>query len=292
MTSETGQALRFGIGGHALEHVAVSLADALRGALAPLPPLAREAQGYALTGLPEAMAEAAVAASGNMLPFVRRRSVRRHIDLTIEFDAWFAGLAPGIRADLCGKGRKIAGECGGELDVRRFRTPGEIEIFHDLALRISQRSYRWRLPGWALPDAPDFVAGLQALAEADRLRAWLLQVGGEPAAFLYCSASDGGLMLGHSGHDPAFRDWSPGAVLRLEALQDVFDEARFAHLDLGEGVKRNERDFATGAIECVDLLLLRPSLADRLTVAALDGFRRAVRTGLTRKRAAGDAPSR
>jgi hypothetical protein len=284
MTSETGQALKFGIGAHAFQHVPLSLGDALRGVLPQLPPLAREAPGYALTSLPETMVEGAVAASGKMLPFIRRHAVRRYVDLGIGFDAWFAALARQLRDELRGKARRIAGECGGDLDVRSFRTPAEIAAFHDHALRISQRSYRWRLPGWTLPDTAEFAAEMQDLAAADRVRAWLLYVAGEPAAFLYCPAPDGSVVLGHSGHDPAFRDWSPGAVLRLEALQELFDEGRFAHLDLGEGVRRNERALATGELECVDLLLLRPSLADRLTIAALDGFRRAVRLGFARKR--------
>ena len=36
------------------------------------------------------------------------------------------------------------------------------------------------------------------------------------------------------------------------------------------------RQFATGGVACVDLFLLRPSLANRVTMAALGGFNRAV----------------
>jgi len=260
----------------ALQRVPLSLAEARNGTLPALPPLAREAHGYSITSLPEQLVAEAIRASGDMLAFVRQRYTRYYIDFAPGFDAWFAGLSSSARQGLRRKARKIAAESGGDLDVRAFRTPDELEAFHDVARRISLRTYQERLLGSGLPETPEFISGMLGLAAADRVRAWLLYIAGEPAAYLYCPASGDTLLYAYVGHDPAFDDWSPGAVLQLQALQEMFDEGRFAHFDFTEGEGQHKRQLASGGVECVDLLLLRPSLANRVTMAALGGFNRAV----------------
>ena len=53
------------------------------------------------------------------------------------------------------------------------------------------------------------------LAAEDRVRAWLLEIGGVPAAYLYCPAESDTLLYQYVGHDPAFAELSPGSVLQL-----------------------------------------------------------------------------
>lgn len=245
------------------------------GTLPALPPLARDAHGYALTALPEAMMAAAVEASGHMLAFVNRRYTRHRIDFAQGFDDWFAGLPQVWREGLRRKAARIARESGGELDIRGYRTPSELQTFHDLALRIATRSCRDRLFGAGLPDTPEFVATMLDLAAADAVRAWLLFVAGEPAAYLYCRAAGDVLVHAHAGQDPAFDDWAPGTVLLVEAVQQSFDEGRFGALDFGEIASPGVQLLVTEGLACVDLTLLRPSLANRVGSAARGGLRRA-----------------
>lgn len=259
-----------------LLRVPLSLDDARGEGLPALPPLPREAHGYSITSLPEAQLAATVAASGDMIAMVRQRYTRFYAELDGGFDAWFAGLSPNTRQGVRRKAKKIAAESGGELDVRRFSTPGELEAFHDIARCISMRTYQERLLGSGLPDTPEFLDEMLALAAADRVRAWLLYVAGEPAAYLYCPVAGDTVIYAHVGHDPAFNDWSPGTVLHLEAMRDLFAATRYAKFDFTEGEGQHKRAFATGGVSCVDLLLLRPSLANRVTTAALGGFNGAV----------------
>ncbi|HVJ01840.1 MAG TPA: GNAT family N-acetyltransferase, partial [Sphingomonas sp.] len=235
-------ALKFEIGARtlmqvqrSLQRVPLNLAEARSGVLPELPPLAREAHGYSITSLPEPLVPEVIKASGGMLPFVRQRYTRYYVDFACGFEPWFAGLSSSARQGLRRKARKIAAESGGDLDVRAFRTPAELEAFHDVARRISLHTYQERLLGSGLPDTPEFIAGMLALAAAGRVRAWLLYIAGEPAAYLYCPADGDTLLYAYVGHDPAFDDWSPGAVLQLQALQETFDEGQFAHFDFTEG---------------------------------------------------------
>ncbi|WP_174596111.1 GNAT family N-acetyltransferase [Sphingomonas azotifigens] len=244
-----------------LVRVPLTLAEARAGACPALPPLPAEAQGYLVTSLPEAACGPLL--GGGMLGLVRQRYTRFHVDLSIGFEAWFAGLSANTRQGLRRKAKRIGGE------VRRYRTPAEMEAFYPLARALSARTYQERLLGAGLPEDP---AGLQRLAAADAVRAWLLLVEEQPVAYLCCPAVGDTLIYAHVGHDPAFAPVSPGAVLQLEALRDLFAEARFAWFDFTEGEGQHKRQMASGGVACVDLLLLRPTLANRLLIAALAGF--------------------
>src|SRR3546814_5424644 len=114
-----------------------------------------------------------------------------------------------------------------------------------------------------------------AAAAADEVRAWLLFVDGLPIAYLYCPAEGDTLRYDYLGHDPEGSDWSAGSVLQVEAMRALFAERRFARFDFTEGEGQHKRQFATGGVACVDLMLLRPSLAHRAVIAALAGFARA-----------------
>ncbi|RYY25766.1 MAG: GNAT family N-acetyltransferase [Sphingomonadales bacterium] len=259
-----------------LVRIPLSLEDARIGMLPELPALDRDAHGYAITSLPENLQALTVAASGDMLPFVRQRYTRYFIDFAIGFDGWWNGLSSNARQGMKRKAKKIAAESGGDLDVRRFSKPSELDAFHDVARGISLRTYQERLLGSGLPDSPEFLREMMTMASQDRVRAWLLYIAGEPAAYLYCPIVGDNVIYAHVGHDPAFNDLSPGAVLQLEAMRDLFDENRFARFDFTEGEGQHKRQFATDGVPCVDLLLLRPSLANRVTMAALGGFNRSV----------------
>lgn len=259
--------------------VPLSLDEAREGRLPVLPPLPRDAHGYVVTSLPEDRLEAMVYASGKMIGFVRQKYTRYYADLTGGFDAYMAGLSGNARQGAKRKAKKIAQVSGGDLDIRSYRTPAELEAFHDIARRIALRTYQEKLMGEGLPASPEFIQGMLTAAAADDVRAWLLFIAGEPAAYLYCPAHGETLVYEYVGHDPAFNDLSPGAVLQIEAFRDLFDEGKFARFDFTEGDGQHKRQYATGGVPCVDLLLLRPSLTNRVTTAALGGFNKTVAGG-------------
>ena len=55
-------------------------------------------------------------------------------------------------------------------------------------------------------------------------------------------------------------------------MRDLFAEGRFARFDFTEGEGQHKRTLSTGGVACVDLLLLRPTLANRAAIAALAAF--------------------
>lgn len=261
----------------ALVRVGLSLDEALSGAVPALPPLGDHDDGYLVTSLPDG-----VALAWGGVCFERQRYVRHYVDLAAGEAAWRAGLSGQARSTLKRKAKKLAEAGGGRLDVRRFRTAAEMAAFHPVARTVAETTYQEQLMAAGLPGDASFVERMAALAGDDAARAWLLYVGDIPAAYVWCSAEGSALRYDYVGHDPAFAALSPGSVLMGEALGDLFAD-RFARFDFTEGEGQHKRGLASGGVACRDLLLLRPTIANRAAAAAVGGFDAAMRVA---KRAA------
>ncbi|MFM9827136.1 MAG: GNAT family N-acetyltransferase [Sphingomonas sp.] len=255
-----------------LVRLPLSLADALSGAPPLLPALPPGAHGYAITSLPVVASERLAMADPATFGFVRQRYTRRYTGLTGGFEAFFAGLSSNARSAAKRKARRLAEHSGGALDVRRFRTPDELAQFHPVARALAERTYQQRLMGAGLPADDRFVTGMYEAAAAGRVRAWLLYVAGAPAAYLYCPVEGGTVRYDYVGHAPEYAELSPGAVLQIEAFRDLFAEGSLCLFDFTEGDGQHKRQFASGGVDCVDLLLLRRTVGNAATVAALSVF--------------------
>ncbi len=279
MTTARPLPLKFQVGARTLAsirrtlvRVPLDLDAAIEGRLPALPALDAAADGYLVTSLPEMHRDTLVSAGGGMIAFVRQRYTRRYADLTIGFDAYLAQLSANMRSAIKRKGKKVAHASGGQIDVRRYATPHQLADFHAIARRLALGTYQEKLMGAGLPDTPDFTRAMYAMAADGDVRAWLLFVGEEPAAYLYCPIHGGTAIYAFVGHDRKFNDLSVGAVLQVEALRDLFEEPGVARFDFTEGDGQHKRQFGTGGVECCDLLLLRLTIANRAVIAALGGF--------------------
>ena len=274
----TATALRFQVGARTiasvrrrLHRVGLTL-DAVRaGAVPVLPPLG-DRDGHLVTSLPAALLPSLATAGRVML--VRQRYRRYWTELSGGYDAWAAGLSGNARSALKRKAKRL-GQAG-EVEYRGYRTPDEIAAFHALARPLSALTYQERLLGSGLPDDP---TAMLRDAAADRARGWLLLLDGRPIAYLCGSEEGSALRYDHVGHDPAWGALSPGTLLHARAFEDLFAEGRFARFDFTEGEGQHKRQFATDGTDCVDVLLLRRTAANRALVVALAGWDRAMATG-------------
>ena len=241
----------------------VSLIEAMAARLPALPALGEAADGYLVTSVPLPGVGALLAAHPDLLPFVRQRYRRRYADLTGSYEAWLHGLSGRSRSTLKRKLKRFAQRSGGSVDLRRYTRPGDMAEFHRLARGISALSYQERRLSCGLPDGPEMRAHLHRLAERDAVRGWILFLDGAPVSYLYAPAEGDVLMYEHLGYDPAAADWSPGIVLQCAAMRQLFEERRFRLFDFTEGDGRHKALFATGDVPCADLLLLRPTTANR-----------------------------
>ncbi|MDG2004835.1 MAG: GNAT family N-acetyltransferase [Novosphingobium sp.] len=279
MTAAPLHSLRFQLGARTpfsvrrrLRRVPLALDEALVGGEVSLPPLDNDDHGYFISSVPLAGMNRITLRHENLKPFIYQDYSRRYVDLTLGFDAYMQGFSSKSRSTLRRKLRKFTELSGGSLDIRLYRSPDELAEFHRLARAISRKTYQERLLDAGLPEGSEFEVEVARLANEDQLRAWILFVHDEPVSYLYAPAQGDTLVYAYLGYDPAFASHSPGAVLQIEALRAVMEEGAFRQFDFTEGDGQHKRQFATGSIDCVDLLLLRPSLSNRLTVAALSAF--------------------
>lgn len=254
----------------------LTLDEALGGGMPALPPLAAEDDGYLVTALPAALADGLAARHGGLKPFVRQRYRRSYARLDLDFDAYLGGFSAKSRSTCRRKLKKLAERSGGALDLRCYRTEDEIGVFYEQARAVSATTYQERLLDSGLPAGEEALKAMRALARADRARGWLLFLDGAPIAYLWAPAEGFTLIYAHLGHDPDFAEHSPGTVLQLDAMRQLMAEKAFRLFDFTEGEGQHKSLFATGGVDCVDLLLVRPTVGNLLAAYALTGFDRAV----------------
>ena len=249
----------------------VTLEEALAGRAPALDPLEPGDDGYFVTGLPDDAAES-LPEREKLRPFVRQRYTRYYADLGSGFDSWLAGLSSRTRSTLKRKARRLTERSGGALDLRCYRTAAEMDEFYRHARGVSALTYQERLLRAGLPEGPEELAEMCALAARGEALGWLLWVDGRPISYLYAPAEGASLVYAFLGYDPDFADFSPGTVLQLEAMRQLMDERRFAWFDFAEGEGRHKQLFATGRVACVDLLLVRRTLANLAAGHGLNAF--------------------
>jgi CelD/BcsL family acetyltransferase involved in cellulose biosynthesis len=271
--------LRFQVGARTLfavkrrlVRIGLSLDRALAAETPHLPPLDPADHGYLLTSVPAAKADGL--RRQDMLALERPHYARRYADLSGSFEAYLAGFSGKTRSTLRRKLRKFETLSGDALDVRAYRTADEVAEFHALARAVSRKTYQEKLLDAGLPSGAEAEAEMRRKAALGEIRAWLLFLEGDPVAYLYTPAEGDTLIYAYLGYDPALAKHSPGTVLQLAAMRQLMEEGCFRRFDFTEGDGQHKRQFATGSIDCVDLLLLRKSPGNRLLLASLRGFER------------------
>jgi CelD/BcsL family acetyltransferase involved in cellulose biosynthesis len=255
-----------------LVRVSLALEQALAGAGLTLPSLPPTADGYYLRAVPAALTDG-IGAGAGMRRFIRQAYPRHYADLSLGFEAYLDTFSAKSRSGLKRKRRKLEERCGGTLDVRSYRTRAELPDFYREARALSALTYQERLLDAGLPEGA--LSEMQSLAESDLVRAFLLFVDSTPVAYLYAPGEGDTLRYAYLGYAPDFADLSPGTVLQLEAMRMLMEEGRFRWFDFTEGDGQHKRQFATGAVDSVDMLLLRPTLSNLAvarTLAAWDSI--------------------
>ena len=202
-----------------------------------------------------------------------RQVYRRHyIDMSGSFEAYLARFSAKTRSTLRRKVRRLAQEVGGALEMRDYRTPGEIEAFLAEALPLSARTYQARLLDAGLPADASSRAAMLAKAEAGNMRCFLLRAKGEAIAYLALPVEGATLVYAHLGYHPDWAALSPGTVLQMQALESLFAERHFRWFDFTEGEGAHKATFGTDSAECASLLLLKANATNRLLLGSLAAF--------------------
>lgn len=272
-------ALRIEIAGRTIGHVRRRLRVVPHGLDAVLSERGGDAMlpagrdGWLLRSLPAGRLPALRAQMQDWLVAVRQDYPRHYIAMEhASFDDWWQGFSSKTRSTLSRKARRLAEHFNGRFTVRSYRTAEEIAEFMAIAGDLSDRTYQARLMQAGLPTGAADIAQAVAAAADDNIRAFLLYAGGRAIAYLYLPIERDVLVYAYLGYDPDFAELSPGTVLHVEAMRALFAEKRFRAFDFTEGDGAHKAQFGRATIACADVLVLRRTFRNRVTLAAMQGI--------------------
>lgn len=256
-----------------LDTVAFGLNDLVAGAAPALPALQDQADGLRFLSLP-------MAALGEMRARFPRHILggfqayqRCYIEMEgRSYQDYLAGFSSKTRSTLNRKHRRLVERSGGALDMREFSRADQVEAFMADAVPLSRRTYQTRLLDAGLPEGADAIAEMKALAQEDRMRAYILYLDGQAVSYLYLPIHDGIVTYAYLGYDPDHAALSVGTVLQMEALQGLFAEQRYRFFDFTEGQGAHKQMFGTASVAACTFFLLRPTVTNRLLIGSLNAF--------------------
>jgi hypothetical protein len=145
----------------------------------------------------------------------------------------------------------------GVIDFREYRTADDVKPFFDIALPLSGLTYQEKLLDAGLPSDEDSQTKAIELAKEGNLRAYILFIDGQAAAYLYCPVKNGVLLYSYLGYHPDYAQMSAGTVLQWLALERIFAENKFSLFDFTEGESPHKKYFATDTKLCADVFFLK-----------------------------------
>ncbi len=256
----------------ALETVSLNLPEVIDGASVSLPKLSDEQDGYRILSAPAEALPHILREHPDMVAGASQTYRRHYIDMSGSFDDYMGRFSSKTRSTLRRKHRKLVKDIGGEVEFREYRTPEEMDIFRDLALPLSRRTYQAKSLDAGLPEDDASHAARRELAAEDNVRAYLLCADGKPVSYLYLPIDGATISYAFLGYDPDHARLSPGTVLQLEALDRLFAEERYRYFDFTEGEGAHKAMFGTDSVEACSFFLLKGAVANTMLLKSVDAF--------------------
>ncbi|MGH7202379.1 MAG: GNAT family N-acetyltransferase [Planctomycetaceae bacterium] len=167
----------------------------------------------------------------------------------------------------------------GAVECECVQSPDQVADFLEQAHRISQKTWQSRRLGLRIRNDETELAQLTFLAMHGALRSYLLRQGDRPLAFLIGHQSGGTFHYEEVGFDGDEAKSSPGLVLLLKVLDDLFARDRPAWFDFGAGDAEYKQLFASHSSRSGDVWLVPPGVRRRAAFASLNLCRAARRRG-------------
>ncbi|HND52413.1 MAG TPA: GNAT family N-acetyltransferase, partial [Pirellulaceae bacterium] len=121
----------------------------------------------------------------------------------------------------------------------------QVERFLADAAVVSANSWQGKRIGLRVSTEGSLADQCRQLARLGALRCYLLKSKGEPVAFAVGTQWNGRFSLEEIGYDTRFAEFSPGTVLLLNMLDDMFERNRPEVLDFGFGDGAYKQLFGT-----------------------------------------------
>ena len=163
--------------------------------------------------------------------------------------------------------KKLQEATGEELTLRTFHSAEQVPELMSLALPLSQKTWQHSTIGQRMGQgdlAEDFIGWV---ARHGWLRSYVLTCGEAPISFLVAFQFDNCMYFREMGYDPQHFKFSPGNLLWMEALEDLFERDRPRIADFGHGDSALKRFYGNKSHQETTILLVRNTLSNRSRMA-------------------------
>ena len=183
------------------------------------------------------------------VPFLSRQhagdsDVHWELELPDSLDDILRSCSKNTRKNLRFYARKLEKTYEGQLAVRRYTRPEDIDdFFHDVE-EVTPKTYQHAF-GLALHDTPVHRERTQLCLERGWFRGYVLALEGRPCSFHWGELYHGRFRLGRPGYDPALAHHRVGTYLLLQVLDDLCRDEQARILDFGRGDAEYKKRFGT-----------------------------------------------
>lgn len=191
---------------------------------------------------------------------------RTYVAFKPTFKDYLAKFSSKSRSTLQRKVRKVADQSGGRVDFRAYKTGEEMAAFYDLAIELSKRTYQEKMFHEGFASRAGAKEDCVANGQAGAARGYALFIGGEAAAYVFCTCREGTLVYSILGYDQRHRALSPGDVLLYLMIEALHAEGAFRYLDFGEGEAWYKTFYATDTLSCARLYFFPRTVGHVLAV--------------------------
>jgi hypothetical protein len=168
------------------------------------------------------------------------------------------GVSSGLKKQIRRDRKRLSEKFNNNLRVSCYRESADVErAAADMEL-VAQKTYQRGL-GVGFSDTPVMRARLDLFARKGWLRAWVLYLNDVPSAFWTGTLYDGNFCLDYIAYDPALREYSPGTLLMMNALEDLCSEGVDV-IDFGFGQADYKQRFGNLSVDEASIHIFAPNL--------------------------------
>jgi CelD/BcsL family acetyltransferase involved in cellulose biosynthesis len=151
--------------------------------------------------------------------------------------------------------KRLLAEYSGDVRIERYTSVDSVPVLNDDAERVASRSYQRGIDvGFARTDS--IRRRLELVAEQGWLRAWVLYLGGTPAAFWIGTLREGAFLSDYLAYDSELANLAPGTYLTMKVLEELQDTPSGVSLvDFGPGDAAYKARFGTSEQTTANLYL-------------------------------------
>ena len=215
--------------------------------------------------------------SGEMFAYAPSGERAFHwLELPVSFRDWLGKFGAKKRYNLQRQNRLLAEHVHGDLVLRRIEGPRDVAGFAGDIATVVERSWQGELASAGVTRTARDPRVLEDLAQRGLLRSYLLFAGGRPCAFVVGYQYEDVFHYAEIGYDRDFGRFSPGTVLLVLLLEDLWAHRPPRLVNFGIGEAGYKREVGNREARDASLFLLRDTAANRARVRAHRAFRACV----------------